>query len=273
MRILIFGSGGFVGSHILNAIKDSLEHEVRAPLRRDLELNNSGLLREYMTGFAPDLVVNCAIKVSSLEESVTSAMNILRAMPEAAIYFQVGSGAEYGRFNCPANVSEDYFGTYIPEDSYGLSKFLIAQTLETVLQGRFLSIRTFGVFGTGEEERRLIPSLVKSAKDRGHAQIKQDGLFSFVPVEDIVLFFMKWLETGCSLRGSHNFCGTTPILISRILQHVKEKIPAATYKIEKCGIQHPYTGDSSGLIQVAPWFKFSDINSAIQAYLTEITKG
>lgn len=273
MRILILGSGGFVGSHIVNAIKGSIEHEVKAPLRRDLELTRSDLLLEYMREFPPDLVVNCAIKVSSLEESVTSATNVLRAMPEAAVYFQVGSGAEYGRFNCPANVREDYFGTYIPEDTYGLSKFLVAQTLETALQGRFLSIRTFGVFGVGEEERRLIPSLVKSARERGHARIKQDGLFSYVPVEDIVRFFKQWIATGCRLRGSYNFCGTTPIFISRILQDVKEIIPSASYEIEKVEIQHPYTGDSTKLIQDAPWFKFSDLSSAIQIYLSAIQKG
>jgi nucleoside-diphosphate-sugar epimerase len=273
MRILILGSTGFIGSHLYKALHDSGEHDVLAPTRASLDLLDQEKLSEQIKAFGPEVIVNCAIKVDDIVQSLRANLNVIRSTPADCVYFQVGSGAEYGRYECPSNVHESFFGSVIPVDTYGICKYLVAQTLTTSLTGRFLSLRTFGVFGKGEEMRRLIPSLVVSAHSTGKASISKDGLFSYVSVNDLVDFFTGWLRRGCYLRGHYNFAGHSPIYLSAVLRRVELAFPSAIYSIsEGLAMAAPYCGNSSNLLAEGNWFNFRNLDDEIDGYIDELKR-
>lgn len=271
MRVLIFGSTGFIGSHLHKALHGSGEHDVLAPTRANLDLLDKEKLSEQIKDFCPEVIVNCAIKVDDLDQSLRSNLNVIRSTPADCIYFQVGSGAEYGRNECPINVDESFFGSVIPVDTYGICKYLLAQTLTTSLTGRFLNLRTFGVFGSGEEARRLIPSLILSAHKSGRATISKDGFFSFVSVNDIVDFITEWLRRKCDLRGHYNFAGEAPIRLSVVLDRVKLAAPNAIFSVsDGQTMAPPYCGNSSKLLAESRWFNFRSLNDEIDNYIEEL---
>jgi len=271
MKVLIFGSTGFIGSHLYKALHGSGEHDVLAPTRAKLDLLDQETLSEQIRDFGPEVIVNCAIKVDDLDQSLRANLNVIRSTPADCIYFQVGSGAEYGRYECPLNVHESFFGSVIPVDTYGICKYLVAQTLTTSLTGRFLNLRTFGVFGRGEETRRLIPSLIFSAHESGRATISKDGFFSLVSVNDIVDFLTEWLRRGCDLRGHYNFAGEAPIRLSVVLDRLKLASPNAIFSVsDGHTMAAPYCGDSSKLLAECRWFNFRNLDDEIDSYIKEL---
>lgn len=271
MRILIFGSAGFIGSHLCKALHSSGEHDVLAPTRASLDLLDQEKLSEQIRAFGPEVIVNCAIKVDDLDQSLRVNLNVIRSTPTDCVYFQIGSGAEYGRYECPPNVHESFFGGIIPADTYGICKYLVAQTLTTSLPGRFLNLRTFGVFGRGEEKRRLIPSMIVSAHKSGRALLTRDGLFSFVSVNDIVNFLTGWIQRRCDLRGHYNFAGDAPIHLSAVLDRVGLAIPSAICSIsDGRTMAHPYYGDSSELLTMNNWFNFRNLDAEMDCYIDEL---
>ena len=271
MRVLIFGSTGFIGSHLYKALHGSGKHDVIAPTRANLDLLDQEKLSEQIRDFGPEVIVNCAIKVLDLDQSLRANLNVIRSTPPDCIYFQVGSGAEYGRYECPLNVHESFFGSVIPVDTYGICKYLVAQTLTTFLAGRFLNLRTFGVFGRGEERRRLIPSLMISAHESGQATLSKDGLFSLVSVNDIVDFLTEWLRRKCDLRGHYNFAGDAPVRLVEVLDRVKLATPNAIFSISNGEtMAPPYCGDSSKLLAESRWFNFRNLDDEIDSYIEEL---
>jgi nucleoside-diphosphate-sugar epimerase len=273
MRILIFGSTGFIGSHLYKALHGSGEHDILAPTRASLDLLDEEKLSEQIRAFGPEVIVNCAIKVDDFAQSLRANLNVIRATPADCVYFQVGSGAEYGRYECPLNVQEAFFGSVIPVDTYGICKYLVAQTLTTSLTGRFLNLRTFGVFGRGEEKRRLIPSLIFSVHESGRATLSKDGLFSLVSVNDIVDFLTGWLRRRCNLRGHYNFAGDAPIRLSVVLDRVKRTAPNAIYAVSGGHtMAAPYCGDSSRLLAESRWFSFRNLDDEIDSYIDELKR-
>lgn len=268
LKILIWGSGGFLGRHFREALGQLEGVVLLAPPRSQVELSNEKAVFEATKTFHPDLVINCAVKVSDLGQSIKASMNVIRSLPEKSLYFQVGSGAEYSRLECPENAAENDFGLRIPNDDYGIFKFLTAQTLDTVIPNRFLNLRTFGVFGVGEESRRIIPSLVTGALNAKRAQLSQDASFSYVSVNDLVDFLLGWISRGLYLRGHYNFCGDTPIRLSDVLTLVSQKVPNAIYLIEnRQNNGSPYYGSSRLLTESAPWFRFRSLHKEISDYI------
>lgn len=271
MNIVIFGSGGFIGRHLQESIARTCRYNVYAPKRSDLDLADSVRVSEWMTRLNVDLVINCAVKVGDLSQSIISSLNIIRSMPRGCVYFQVGSGAEYGRYDCPPNVTEFHFGSNIPSDTYGIHKYLIARILDSHLEGGFLNLRAFGIFGYGEEERRLIPSLVRSAIKLNRAAISRDGLFSYVSINDLCNFVTSWLAQGCQTRGHYNFCGPNPIMLSKILEIISEEFPNATCTIDDCtSLSNPYFGSTVALLEAAPWFEYRELIGEIRAYIGDL---
>lgn len=65
------------------------------------------------------------------------------------LYF--GSGAEFDREHYVPKMKEEYFGRYIPGDSYGFSKYIMAKTSE--IRSSIYNLRLFGVYGKYEDWR------------------------------------------------------------------------------------------------------------------------
>jgi nucleoside-diphosphate-sugar epimerase len=235
MKIFLTGGTGFIGSHFINKAHSQgfdlvcLRRPTSVP-RVDLIHNPKwldGSLEDYwveeMRGC--DIFIHLAshstnVPYDTLENclywNLTVSLKLLQQAREAGInkFIVVGTGFEYGR------VGEKY--DYIPIDAnleptmtYPASKAAAYLTfyqwaVEYKLQLKYL--RVFQVFGEGESEGRLWPSLKKAAlSDNDFDLTLGDQVRDFTHVDDVVNQFIECLDFSDTKPGdpvvSHVSCG------------------------------------------------------------------
>jgi len=186
MKIFVTGGTGFIGSHFINeAINDSHEliclrragSQPRIPLKRDpvwvegslennlqSELKGCDLLLHlaaHSTNVPYDTIENC------LYWNLTASLQLLQQAKVAGIsqYVVTGTGFEYGLsgeayefipIDAPLKPTMSY-----PASKAAASIVLQQWAIENKLKLKYL--RIFQVFGNGEDENRLWPSLKKAA--------------------------------------------------------------------------------------------------------------
>jgi GDP-L-fucose synthase len=95
MRVLLLGASGFVGRNVVHAFRDS-GHDLVPRSRRDgMDLTETAATIEAVRAIAPDVVINCAAVVGSLnyvtekaadvvDANMRMILNVYRAVAEAA---------------------------------------------------------------------------------------------------------------------------------------------------------------------------------------------
>ena len=76
MKILITGSGGLVGSNLVECFQNSV-HELLTPRRKDLNLLNREDVYSYLRINKPDCVIHLAAKVGSIAENIRQPLSFL----------------------------------------------------------------------------------------------------------------------------------------------------------------------------------------------------
>lgn len=77
MKILLLGGHGFVGKNVVEAFKDT-EHRIIPFSRRDgLDLIDYGSTKKYFDEIRPEIIINCAAKVGSLNYVTQEAAEIV----------------------------------------------------------------------------------------------------------------------------------------------------------------------------------------------------
>jgi len=76
-------------------------------------------------------------------------------------------------------MKENHFGNYIPEDDYGLYKYLMTE--HTLLNNKIINLRLFGVFGKYEDWRiRFISNACCKAVHNLLITIKKDAVYDYI---------------------------------------------------------------------------------------------
>ena len=95
MRILVLGASGFVGRNVLEAFEDSGNELVPASRRSGLDLTDLAATEDRVAAVRPDVVVNCAADVGSLnyvtekaagvvDRNLRMLLNLYRAVADGA---------------------------------------------------------------------------------------------------------------------------------------------------------------------------------------------
>jgi nucleoside-diphosphate-sugar epimerase len=221
LRILVTGSNGFLGAHVVRQLLLRKHHVLAAhrassdlwrlmTVRNSIELVEMDLLdRQSIENIFRknrlDAVVNCAAYGVKYEENdlgkafavnVHGASDLLIAAQETGVsrFIHIGSCFEYGNKDHP--ICEDEM--LEPTDIYGVSKAsgaLLAMALSRQKNVPLVVVRPFGLWGPLEEKHRLVPQVVSHClakaplKLTGGEQIR-DYLF----VEDAALMLINLLE-------------------------------------------------------------------------------
>src|SRR5262245_41653289 len=129
-RIFLTGGNGFIGKNLI-ALMD--RYDIDAPNRMQLDLANSNQVDAYFLDKQYDVIIHSASTGASrkcpkdptlgFNENLRSFVNTFKHRDKSKRFIFLSSGAVYGR-PFPRKITESYFEQTIPQDNYGLAKFV-----------------------------------------------------------------------------------------------------------------------------------------------------
>lgn len=203
MKILLTGSNGFLGSNILQKLK---EYDITAITRNDLDLCNTEETDLFFSNNKFDIVIHCAINggnrlvtddYSCLYQNTLMALNLQKNKSSFNKLIHFGSGAELDR-NLDIFGYENNIYNRVPNDYYGLSKNIIARIFDS--EPNFYNLRIFNVFAEDEAARRMIKSNILNYIEGNPIIIHQDKLMDFFFIDDFVTILKYYIDDKCSIK-------------------------------------------------------------------------
>ena len=269
MRILLTGSGGFIGKNLKSYLQDKFE--LLTPRSYELDLTNSDAVAEYFKANDIDFVIHCGSiggargvqdKDTTIEDNLAMVDNILSNKKASAKVILFGSGAMYDKSRTLHKVKESQIGEVVPNDLYGKSKLLIAEKIKN--RQDVLMLNIFACYGYGEKESRF-PSYAINKVLRGKdIEINQNVVFDYLFVEDME----KIVEHFANHFPSDRVINITPtesvslLEIARIVNTFGTKKVDIRIKTET--LNNEYTGDNSLLLKNYPELRFTDIKDGLK---------
>lgn len=176
-KILITGGSGQLGSDCCRIL--ARNYELLAPPSPELDIGDAVAIREAVSGFKPDIVLNCAAfaKVDACEAERDLAWRINAEGPENLARAAKAAGAvlvhistDYvfdGRRSAPEPYGEE--DSPNPLSWYGRSK-LAGEERIVALGGRHLIIRTAWLYGI--EGRNFLKAILRAAVHEPQKEIR-----------------------------------------------------------------------------------------------------
>jgi GDP-L-fucose synthase len=224
IKVLIIGASGFLGRNITEAFSRHNKFLIYTPTRQELNLLDPEKCKNYLKKLKPDYVIHAAIDISSLANSIKMFFNILSCDGDYGHLIQLGSGGEYDRRFCGPLVLEAAFGKSIPVDDYGISKYVIANQLESFCKGRVTNIRLFGIYGKYEDvSRRFISNNICRVLSGQAIVVNRDMYFDYAYVEDFANYLVDIIEFLPLRDVSYNFCTGKAISLVEIAKKIQNQ--------------------------------------------------
>lgn len=269
MKILLTGSGGFIGKNLKSYLKN--KYELLTPRSFELDLTNEIAVKKYFKENDIDFVIHCgstggargiADRDTTVEDNLSMVDNILNNKKQNCRVILFGSGAMYDKSRPLHKVKESQIGEVVPSDLYGKSKMLIAQKVKD--RKDVLCLNIFACYGYGEKENRF-PSYAIDCVLRGvDIEINQNVIFDYLFVEDMERIIEYFIEN----IPEDNIINITPTNsislaeISRIVNTFSEKPSKIT--IKNPVMNNEYTGDNSLLLKNYPTLNFTSMEEGLK---------
>lgn len=270
-KVLLTGASGFIGRNLNEYLKDY--YNVFSPGRKELDLLKSESVREYLQKEKFDVVIHSAnmndvvyqcTPYDVLDRNLRMFYNLESCSDLYGKMYYFGSGAEYDMDHYIPMMNEDYFGTYIPHDPYGFSKYTMSRIAEHCRN--VYDLRLFSVYGKYEEwKRRFISNnLCKLIKGRPMT-INKNVYFDFMHVADLCKI-MRWFIENEPKHRHYNVCTSMPIDLYSVAGLINECTGSdCEIQIFEEGWKPEYSGDNSRLLNEMGGFEFEPMKDAITA--------
>lgn len=269
MKILLTGSGGFIGKNLKNYLQD--KYDLLTPRSYELNLIEENAVKEYFKSNEIDFIIHCGStggargvndKDSTIEDNLGMVDNILKYKKPDARVILFGSGAMYDKSRSLRKVKEEEIGKVIPKDLYGKSKMLIAKKIRN--RDDIVCLNIFACYGYGEKDNRFPSYAINQVLKREDIIINQNVVFDYLFVEDMV----KIVEHYITYKPIHNIINITPtksVSLKEIAQIVN-KFEKGSVKIKVANpiMNNEYTGDNSLLLSDIPNFNFTKIDEGLE---------
>jgi len=271
--ILILGGGGFIGRNLV----ESLSHDVHvvAPTHKELDLLQEHQVTQFLTRYSFDTIISAATHDAtqfSLKDRSTVLSSNLRMFFHLAKnshlfgrMFYFGSGAEFNLNHYQPKMNEEYFGTHVPQDDYGLSKYIM-NTI-AMRSTNIINLRLFGVYGPYEDWRiRFISNAICKTLVDHDITMHQNVFFDYLWINDLVAIVKRLMSTPRLQHSSYNVCTGQTIDLKSLASIVK-KISGKNIKIISAspGLKAEYSGDNQRLLSEIGDITFTPHKQAIQS--------
>lgn len=261
MRIGVTGASGFIGTHLLSALKNRGEV---VTLSRRKELPGKQELKRFVAD--TDLIfhlgaVNRGADEEVLAGNIFSTSRLLESIandgkPSARIIF-ASSAQVYSWVNCKASIRETRRTN--PDTAYGIGK----QSAENLIRNSgipFVILRMSNVYGPGcrPNYNSVIPTLCNRVIKDLPLVINGDGrqCRDFVYIEDVVqAFILAGFESVTDSGKIYNVSSGRMVSLKNIVGHVRRlhKSTKVEFLMDKKNSEISYSCDPSKFSKKYGW--------------------
>lgn len=228
MKILLTGGSGFIGRAFRRAWADKFD--LYAPTHAELDLLDAEAVESCLRANNFDLVLHTANTNNvvhwereghQLDYNLRMFCNLERCSDLFGKLYYFGSGAEYDMRHYIPAMQEEYFGTYIPDDPYGFSKYLMAKL--TGCSDNIYDFRLFGVYGPGEEwRRRFLSNMIYQALNKSEMKMDRNMMFDYLYINDL-LAAVEGILTATPRHHHYNLCAGRVVSLRTLAELVRDE--------------------------------------------------
>lgn len=259
-NILLLGSSGFIGRNVSQYF--ARRYNISLPTRKKLDLLDADAVYTYLKKGKFDVVINLATPTGQndldklneiFERSLRVFINLTHCSDFYGKMIYIGSGAEYGKHRTIINIEENEFGIELPRDPYGLSRYIMNDI--SAGSNNIYNLRLFGCYGTGDPSFKLIPHVLSCIREGRSIELKQNTLFDFLYVKDVIPVIEYFIENEPKHRA-YNLCSGTKIFISEIAAEVRQQMNSnLPIVFKQDGFGFEYTGSNKRLcLEMPKWY-------------------
>ena len=296
MKILVFGSNGFIGRTVVKTLTP--EYEVYKGDRSSdggansfvVDLLDQASIISILDSVKPEVIINCAGTVENTEKALSInpiiTLNILQSVQLKHLSVKkiiiCGSAGEYGIVENEGPVSEEtpLMGTSF----YARSKVLESSAALAFAGTTNLPVivaRIFNPIGVGMHPRFLLPNLIgqvreiKSGKRKTVELSRLDAKRDYINVLDIAEAIKLLIESD-NTSGVYNVGSGQPITNQQLLNGIFEQqgVPEDKYTLsETCSSPEPnyaVDADISKITKEVGWVPKYDIQTTIKQIAEEL---
>lgn len=270
VKILVTGSGGFIGRNIIEQLRD--KYEIFSPSRAELDLLDFYCVERYLCDYKFDVIIHTATTNLSHHKEMNAFdlfngnLRMFYNLEHFSQYYgkmiYLGSGAEYSMDHYEPNMSEEFFGKYIPEDSYGFSKYIMAKS--ALNSKNIYDLVLFGVYGKYEEQdRRFISNNICKNLSGKPMTLTQNVYFDYLYIDDFIQILMYFIENEPKYKR-YNVCRGEKIDLLTLAKTINKIMKTDTeIQIAQSGYKREYTGDNTRMQNEVKYNKFETYESSI----------
>lgn len=271
-KILLTGSGGFIGLHIKKIMAGRFN--LFTPRSYELNLLDRQAVKRYVEDNNIEFIIHaasCGVRITSdasiedvAKPNIEMFTNLADLTSNNCPMITIGSGAEYDKSRPLCKIKESDFGSFIPKDPYGYSKYLISKMIAE--RDNILNLRLFGIYGLGEDKSRVTSCIINSNISHEPIILNQNVKFDFLYIED----FCKIVEYFVNNPTKEKFINVTPTESIDIVDLAKIVNDFSDYKseiiIKKSGKNREYTGDNTKLLGIIKDFVFTSYEDGMKNF-------
>ena len=199
-RVLVTGGAGFLGSHVVEQLRQRGAREVVVPRSRDYDLVDGDAVRRLLTDTRPDVIIHLAAKVGGIGanrehpadffyDNLMMGVQLMHESWRAGVgkFVAIGTVCAYPKFT-PVPFSEEHLWEGYPEETnapYGLAKKMLlvqAQAYREQYGFNAIYLLPVNLYGPGDNfdpaSSHVIPALIKKiveAKEQRHTAVEVWG--------------------------------------------------------------------------------------------------
>ena len=219
--ILLLGGSGFIGKNIASNLK-KYQIPFISPFRHELNLNEQTNIFQFFKHNNIETVIWSISTYNSLNihNTITdqflfrNVLDVCEALHKSIIY--LGSMSEV---NFSGKIKNDHYFHKSPISKYGKSKQAISKMLEcSTNKIKKYNLRLFGVFGDGEPNHRLIPSVINSINFKRTIKLSDcEQIRDFINVKVVSEIVIRIIENETIPDGLYNIGSGIGIKIKELL--------------------------------------------------------